>query len=44
MSAVNDGDRALFLAMTVQEAWVIGIDVGSGHKLFEPVWLDIPGA
>ncbi|UAK57899.1 hypothetical protein LTT02_20855 [Mycolicibacterium smegmatis] len=40
----NDGDRALFLAMTVQEAWVIGIDVGSGHKLFEPVWLGNHGS
>lgn len=35
----NVGDRAIFLAMTVRDWWVIGIDVSNGYKLFEPVRL-----
>lgn len=35
----NIGDRAMFLAMTAQDWSVIGIDVGSGKRLFEPVRL-----
>ncbi|WP_066902002.1 hypothetical protein [Mycolicibacterium houstonense] len=35
----NIGDRAIFLAMSQEEGWVIGIDVSNGHRLFEPVGL-----
>lgn len=35
----NIGDRAIFLAMTVRDWWVTGIDVSNGHKLFEPIKL-----
>lgn len=35
----NVGDRATFLAMTTQDWSVIGIDVASGKRLFDPVRL-----
>lgn len=35
----NVGDRAIFLAMTTQDWSVIGIDVASGRRLFDPVRL-----
>lgn len=35
----NVGDRAIFLAMTTQDWSVIGIDVASGQRLFDPVRL-----
>lgn len=40
----NVGDRAIFLAVSSWEWWVIGVDVGKGDSLFEPVWLGRHGS
>ena len=40
----NVGDRAIFLAVSSLEWWVIGVDLGTGDSLFEPVSLGRHGS